>query len=65
MIYTNAMSKSDVNYVVNSSEISLERLNGEVVIISFNSGKIKMLKWDRQEHRYYALEADLTGARHA
>ena len=38
MIYTNAMSKSDVNYVVNSSEISLERLNGEVVIISFNSG---------------------------
>jgi hypothetical protein len=26
------------NYVLNSSEISLERLNGEVVIISFNSG---------------------------
>lgn len=26
------------NYLLNSSEISLERLNGEVVIISFNSG---------------------------
>lgn len=31
----------------------------------FNGGKIKMLKWDRQEHRYYALEADLMGARNA
>jgi len=29
----------------------------------FNGGKIKMLKWDRQEHRYYAIEADLNGVR--
>jgi hypothetical protein len=35
------------------------------IAAGFNSGKIKMLKWDRQEHRYYALEADLTGARNA
>jgi len=32
------MTNSNINYVLNSSEISLERLNGEVVIISFNSG---------------------------
>ena len=32
------MLKTNSNYVLNSSEISLERLNGEVVIISFNSG---------------------------
>lgn len=32
------MTNSNTNYVLNSSEISLERLNGEVVIISFNSG---------------------------
>jgi ABC-type sugar transport system substrate-binding protein len=35
------------------------------IAAGFNSGKIKMLKWDRQEHRYYALEADLTGVRNA
>jgi hypothetical protein len=35
------------------------------IAAGFNSGKIRMLKWDRQEHRYYALEADLTGARNA
>lgn len=33
------------------------------VAASFNSGKIKMLKWDRQEHRYYAIEADLNGVK--
>jgi hypothetical protein len=32
------MLNTNSNYVLNSSEISLERLNGEVVIISFNSG---------------------------
>ena len=32
------MLKTNSNYVLYSSEISLERLNGEVVIISFNSG---------------------------
>jgi hypothetical protein len=32
------MSNTNLNYLLNSSEISLERLNGEVVIISFNSG---------------------------
>jgi hypothetical protein len=32
------MTNTNLNYVLNSSEISLERLNGEVVIISFNSG---------------------------
>jgi hypothetical protein len=32
------MSITNLNYVLNTSEISLERLNGEVVIISFNSG---------------------------
>ncbi len=35
------------------------------IAAGFNSGKVKMLKWDRQEHRYYALEADLMGARNA
>lgn len=33
------------------------------VAASFNSGKVKMLKWDRQECRYYAIEADLNGVR--
>ena len=32
------MTNTNINYLLNSSEISLERLNGEVVIISFNSG---------------------------
>ena len=32
------MTNTSINYLLNSSEISLERLNGEVVIISFNSG---------------------------
>ena len=32
------MLNTNSNYVLNSSKISLERLNGEVVIISFNSG---------------------------
>ena len=32
------MTNTNINYVLNSSEISLERLNGEIVIISFNSG---------------------------
>jgi hypothetical protein len=38
MTYTYTMSNTNLNYLLNSSEISLERLNGEVVIISFNSG---------------------------
>ena len=38
MTYTYSMSNTNLNYLLNSSEISLERLNGEVVIISFNSG---------------------------
>ena len=38
MTYTYTMTNTNLNYVLNSSEISLERLNGEVVIISFNSG---------------------------
>jgi hypothetical protein len=33
------------------------------IAAGFNGGKIKMLKWDRQEHRYYAIEADLNGVR--
>jgi hypothetical protein len=33
------------------------------IATGFNGGKIKMLKWDRQEHRYYAIEADLNGVR--
>ena len=32
------MLNTNSNYVLNSAEISLERLNGEVIIISFNSG---------------------------
>ena len=32
------MTNTNINYLLNSSEISLERLNGEVVIISFKSG---------------------------
>ena len=32
------MTNTNINYLLNSSEISLERLNGEIVIISFNSG---------------------------
>lgn len=32
------MTNTNKSYLLNSSEISLERLNGEVVIISFNSG---------------------------
>jgi hypothetical protein len=32
------MTNANMNYVLNSSEISLERLNGEIVIISFDSG---------------------------
>jgi hypothetical protein len=35
------------------------------IAAGFNGGKIRMLKWDRQEHRYYALEADLMGVRNA
>ena len=38
MTYTYTMSNTNLNYLLNSSEISLERLNGEVVIISFNTG---------------------------
>lgn len=33
------------------------------VAAGFNGGKVKMLKWDRQECRYYAIEADLNGVR--
>lgn len=32
------MTNTSINYLLNSSDISLERLNGEVIIISFNSG---------------------------
>jgi hypothetical protein len=35
------------------------------IAAGFNRGVIKMLKWDRQEHRYYAIEADFTGAKNA
>lgn len=30
-----------------------------------NGGRIKMLKWDRREHRYYAIEANIHGGGHA
>lgn len=31
------------------------------VAAKFNGGRVKMLKWDRQEHRYYAIQADISG----
>jgi len=30
-----------------------------------NGGRVKMLKWDRRELRYYAIEANIQGAGHA
>ena len=35
------------------------------IAAGFNGGKIKMLKWDRRELRYYAIEANIQGAGHA